>query len=113
MNRQYLENRILKAWEMAENRSEGSILLQLHPSNRKIITSWQLGNSWESMGLNAIESEDRILWKFPCSDYEPMYWEGEKKIKANRLNAEEQNHDLFEEMCNEIETQIEGFEARE
>lgn len=101
-----LEQTVLKAIKQAEDYNDGSIVLQLHPNNKTIVTSWQLGNSWDSMGLNAIESQDRILYNFDCREYEPVYYEGEKKTKANRLNAQEQDNDMFFEIVTEIEGKI-------
>lgn len=106
MRRQKIEKALLEAWKQAEDYQEGSIVIQLAPNNRSIITSWQLGNSWESMGLGASESQDRILESFDCRDFEPVYLDDEPDY---RLDAEEQDHDNFEEIIDEINSIIEDF----
>lgn len=103
------KNQIMKAvseaWRSAENWSEGRIIIQLKPTNRSLIVSHQLGNSWESMGLNAGESKYRILRSFDCREFEPQYWEGEEEIARNRLSPEDYD-DAFLQICDEIDLDL-------
>ena len=61
------------------------------------------------MGLNAKESEDRILKVYDCRDFDKMYWEGtDETDEDNRIMPyENSNYDEeVEEVMHEIETYI-------
>ena len=75
ISRELVEKRVYEALEMAEEYSEGRIVIQLLPDDDDLMVSHQLGSSWESMGLNANESENRIMKIYDCRDYEIQYWE--------------------------------------
>ena len=109
VKREEIAVKVETALELAEEHDEGNIVIQLLPSNDDIIVTHQFGNSWESMGLNAKESEDRILKVYDCRDFDKMYWEGtDETDEDNRIMPyENSNYDEeVEEVMHEIETYI-------
>ena len=64
---------VTEAWKLANNHNEGSVIIQIKPHNRSLLVSHQIGNSWESMGLDAQESQKRILENFPCGEKYDFY----------------------------------------
>lgn len=103
------KNQIMKAvseaWILAENWGDGKVIIQLKPTNRSLLVTHQIGNSWEGMGLNAGESEYRILRSLDCREFEPQYWEGEKEIQKNRLSPEDYD-DMYLQICDEIDLDL-------
>ena len=103
-----IEKALEKAWIMAEDYSEGSIVIQYLKNGTYLVTH-QIGNSWPDLGYGgAYGSENRIIQTFDCRDYEPMYWEGEKRIEKNRLIPQQFDdlggfHDILEDMENEVD----------
>jgi hypothetical protein len=106
-----IEKAVETAWIMAENWDEGSIIIQLYKTNRSLLVTHQMGNSWASMGLNANESENRILYTLDCRDFEPQYWEGEEEIPKNRLDPQDYD-DVFYSIVDEVRNEIEGIKVR-
>lgn len=80
---------LAKAWKMAEEYNEGSIVIQ-YLKNKKYLVTYQMDNtSFPDVGGGWYGSEDRIVLRLDCRDYEKMYWEGKKEIERNRLGPEE------------------------
>ena len=107
VKREEVATKVEEALELAEEYDEGRIVIQLLPSDDDIIVTHQLGNSWESMGLNASESEDRILKVYDCRDFEYIYWEGEDETDQHRILPFE-NSD-YEEQVDDVMTAIEEY----
>lgn len=105
MKREQIEKAVYDAWKMAEDYQEGSIIIQLYKTNRSLLITHQLGNSWASMGLDANESENRILYNLDCRDFEPQYWEDEPETEENRLSPydyEDAFYEIVDSIANEI-----------
>ena len=107
IDREEIAERVEEALQLAEEYSEGRIVIQLLPNNEDILVSHQLGNSWEGMGLNARESEDRILQVYDCRDFEIMYWEDEEETEKNRILPFENSN--YDEEVDDVITAIESF----
>lgn len=112
MNKVKICKALAEAWTLAEDYNEGSIVIQLYPTNRSLIITHQIGNSWESMGLNAHDSQNRIVQSFDCREFEPQYEYGEEKTKEHRLEPEEQDTDEFLQMVDNIEQKVEEVIAK-
>lgn len=69
MKKSQIEKAVHKAIRMANKWTEGTVIIQILPTNRSLLVSHHIGNNWCSMGLNASESKDRILESFECGEH--------------------------------------------